>query len=492
MMAIESIIHATEVLSKLSAINIQDLLPHRCALEHTFDIIKNTLESIHSERSQTSPARSFSSETPSTTPSVPRPEPHAGRDTERNDLSEDTREDIASDLKSLSRALSDCKQSQKIKEYLCSTDLDPINYSGGDWTQEDPRVVDIQFCSRTCSLDSKFRRGLAQRSLAIEFDNWERAEYQSSRVSELHQDPDMADYKQNGHIHEFLQSNADRFKDRNSTLHGIKHGIRLLVFELIFGHAGVSAILVLFYSHFRGVKYKNHIELKSLILESPWQSLAIHKSSWLEDCQHRYDTRSVTWRVWQNIWGATEGGREPQWPPAQCRHSIDEPISLSEQRHVATESQTSQERESNVSMPRILADETQSLEPQVAGPIEATTVAIDSQQIATHRQLAAPSVGGSSVDMRPAVQNASFRGPDPLYSGSIHSFNPLDYSNLLADSDSERISQEISSTGFVFNPLDYPNLPPPLPDPDVEFVFNPLNYPGIPSDPQNGDLENRL
>lgn len=294
-MAIESIIHATEVLSRLSAISIQELLPHRCALEHTLHIIENTLECILSQSSPSSSAESSSSEpSPSTRSPVSPQETHASVETERNDLSGNDRKDIASDLKPLSRAFSDCKQFQKIKRYLCSADLDPISYLGDDWTQEDPRVVDIRFCSRPNSLNLKFRRGLAQRSLALEYDNWERATFQSSRVSELHQDPKMSDKKQSGHGHiqEFLQLNANRFKDQNSTLHGIKHGIRLLVFELIYGYPGVSAILILFYSHFRSVKYGNHIGLKSLIFEEPgWHSLAIQKSSWLEDCQCRYNGR---------------------------------------------------------------------------------------------------------------------------------------------------------------------------------------------------------
>lgn len=172
----------------------------------------------------------------------------------------------------------------------------------------------------------------------------------------------------------------------------------------------------------------------------------------------------------------------------------DEPILLSGQRHITAETQASQERESTTSMSRILTDKTLCLEHRVASPVEAIPVAIDNHQIPVRGQLRE----NGTAEMRPVVQSTSLHGSDTSYSGSVHSFNPLDYPNLLADFDLERSSQGISSNpGFIFNPLDYPSLLSPLPDPgiitpDTGFVFNPLNYPSIPSDPPNGNLESSV
>ncbi len=50
---------------------------------------------------------------------------------------------------------------------------------------EDPRVADLQLHSRRPSLEARFRRGLSQRSLAIEFTEWEYCTYGWSRVGAL-------------------------------------------------------------------------------------------------------------------------------------------------------------------------------------------------------------------------------------------------------------------------------------------------------------------
>jgi len=155
--------------------------------------------------------------------------------------------------------------------------------------EEDPRVIDLRLSSsRNTSFDVKFRRGLSQRSLAAEYNEWEKATFNTSRIFELSQDPEKSDDRK-GHIDDFLQDNTHRFKDQNSTRHGIKHGIRLLVFETIYGHVGVSAILILVYSAFRSVQYKEHFFMKRSLEGTDWESLAKDKSSWLVQCQKQYD-----------------------------------------------------------------------------------------------------------------------------------------------------------------------------------------------------------
>lgn len=47
---------------------------------------------------------------------------------------------------------------------------------------EDPRVVDLQMDGSHLSPETKFREGLSQRSLAIEFSRWEIWEIKSQRA----------------------------------------------------------------------------------------------------------------------------------------------------------------------------------------------------------------------------------------------------------------------------------------------------------------------
>lgn len=299
MSEIEAIVQAIHVLSRVSAVNIQDLVPYQTKLEDTLCILQRSLEAIRHQSSQVVD-RSASSPLPNTP--ISSSDPPFPRNCARNSISQQSTssvdeisnsisggsENLGSEVRQLLQALADSKRSKKIVDYLSSAS-DPVNGSRDDWTQEDPRVVDIVLCSGTRSLDASFRRGLGQRSLAMEYEEWEEKTFKTSRVSELHRDSSAAE-DHIGHINQFIEANSLRFKDKNTTSHGIKHGIRLLVFERTYGHAGVSAILILVYSRFRKVKYKHHFLLKQLIHRSPlWDSLARDKSSWLVQCQGRYD-----------------------------------------------------------------------------------------------------------------------------------------------------------------------------------------------------------
>ena len=85
------------------------------------------------------------------------------------------------------------------------------------------------------------------------------------------------------------------------------------------------------------------------------------------------------------------------------------------------------------------------------------------------------------VDIPPISHNQQLLNPNLSNAESINVFNPLDYPNLLADTQLPSDSQFPN----VFNPLDYPNIVPGIQNPPATRfpdVFNPLNYPSIPSD----------
>lgn len=85
-----------------------------------------------------------------------------------------------------------------------------------------------------------------------------------------------------GHMEQFLDVNAHRFQDRNTTLHGLKHSMRLLVFKSIYYRcAGVSSILILVYSAFRSVKYKDLPDLEVFLKNLAWCLFVREKSLWL-------------------------------------------------------------------------------------------------------------------------------------------------------------------------------------------------------------------
>lgn len=161
------------------------------------------------------------------------------------------------------------------------------NFAGG-WYVKDPRLVDCQ--TSPPNYEQKLRRILSQRSMAMEYDFWERENFKTSRVDSISQDVAVA--ADPGHIAEFVESNFE-IDDANTATHGIKHGIRLLVFERIYGVTGTSAIFMFIFTTFRSVKYESFPTLKHRLLEEEfWKEVVKHASSSLIQSQEQYDGKS--------------------------------------------------------------------------------------------------------------------------------------------------------------------------------------------------------
>ncbi|CAG8205289.1 unnamed protein product [Penicillium salamii] len=326
MINLSAIVEAIQILSRLDTISTQDLIPYRSTLEQTLRIIEKKLDTIPSESSRSETSLQHFSQQP--TPATPitcsgsfacsgtscATHSSVEETGENNDTTEEASE--ALDVQRLMGALHGARRSEKVFKYL-SSQSDPLAQNGDDWVQEDPRVVDIRLCNRGCSLDACFRRGLGQRSLAMEFDEWEREVFGTSRVSRRSLDPKAID-DNIGLINRFLAQNSVPFRNKESASHGIRDGIRLLVFERIYGHVGVSAILILLFTLFREVKYGSFAALKRLLQETgAWHNLAKDKSSWLTACQIRYDARHTMWQKFQGTLGCEISGILPHTIPTQ-------------------------------------------------------------------------------------------------------------------------------------------------------------------------------
>ncbi|KAL8668516.1 MAG: hypothetical protein Q9168_006856 [Polycauliona sp. 1 TL-2023] len=159
------------------------------------------------------------------------------------------------------------------------------------WMNDDPRVVDLQIAGgRQSSPTTKLRRGLSQRSLASEFDDWEKNTYGTSKVKERASNPLVEPSRKLGHIAEFLDNNKDRFHNIPAARAGIEHGIKLLISETLLVGVGFSAILVFQYSRFRKIKFEELDGLKDAIKDSDRiKKLAEQKADWFDHCQRDYN-----------------------------------------------------------------------------------------------------------------------------------------------------------------------------------------------------------
>lgn len=176
---------------------------------------------------------------------------------------------------------------EKCLSKLCHKDVasEPV------WRNDDPRVVDLQIAGDSKpSANTKFRRGLSQRSLAIEFDDWERKTHDASILRERATNPSVEPSRKLGHITEFLNANKRRFNNPVAARGGIEHGLKLLVSETLLGGIGYSAILIFHYGKFRAVKYAEFNNLKDAIKKSDSiKKLAEQKADWFGQCQSIYN-----------------------------------------------------------------------------------------------------------------------------------------------------------------------------------------------------------
>ncbi|OQD70102.1 hypothetical protein PENANT_c275G07661 [Penicillium antarcticum] len=463
MINISAIVEAIQILSRLGAISTQDLIPYRTTLEQTLRIIEKTLDTIPSEapRSETSLQHSSQQPTPTTSITCSETPPSSGTSCatqssveetgENNDTTEEASE--ALDAQRLMDALHGARRSEKVFKYL-SSHRDPHAQNGDDWVQEDPRVVDIRLCNRGCSLDACFRRGLGQRSLAIEFDKWEREVFGTSPVSGRSLDPEAID-DNSGLINRFLAQNAISFKNKESASHGIRDGIRLLVFERIYGHVGVSAILILLFTLFRDVKYGSFVALKHLLRKSgAWHDLAKDKSSWLTACQIRYDApreRSVPLAISELINQDSE--------PRPLTHSRNTETDMSSARSHSTEAAA------------YLTRQIQPVFEHESGVLELRTRYDMDQVPPNFNQCDYETIRGLSqdetLDMNLGAQFDTGRIPP--------AFNQFDYGTIPSVSQDETVDMDLGAqfdTGRIppaFNQFDYGTIPSVSQDETVDM-----------------------
>ncbi|KAL9613098.1 MAG: hypothetical protein Q9167_002355 [Letrouitia subvulpina] len=152
------------------------------------------------------------------------------------------------------------------------------------WVDDDPRVVDIQVASLESTSVQRFRRGLSQRSLALQFDSWEKATYQKSTIDERMKDLGF----KHRVIKRFL--NDSRIRDKKVAHMGIRHGIKLLICERLLGGAGYTAILIFKYRDMHFLRYEHlHKFVHAIQSSEAIVKVADQQAQLLNRCQSDYE-----------------------------------------------------------------------------------------------------------------------------------------------------------------------------------------------------------
>jgi hypothetical protein len=321
MVSTEEILRASELLSDVSNVNLNDLLPHRDKLQDALRNLQRILDDAQCELPACHPIQ------PSTQ-SLNHPQKAVEDNQSSLNQTQAAVGDNQSSLNQTQAAVGDNQSSskktkkvaggnpssknsvpatskllatlednkEKIIKYLSNEDLSYGGWEGEDWKKEDPRIVDLQIGKKSKDTwGTKVQKCLSRQSLVKEFTSWEQKTYRYSTVEEIAReltDDCSKNNRSDGHITGFLELNKHRFLNQNTAMMGIKQGIRERSFTKYFGHEGMILVLAMAPRKFRGVKYSEFHLLKEQFGLSSWASVAARNTPSFQRRLRAYDGRS--------------------------------------------------------------------------------------------------------------------------------------------------------------------------------------------------------
>lgn len=182
------------------------------------------------------------------------------------------------------------KSQGKIEKYTTQNTAQQAVRSEVDWTKVDLRVHDMQLGDKKQNDKTKFRKGLAERSLALEFHNWEMKEFGESKLSKLVEDITSFKDKMDGNIQKFMAYSGIPAID--CVNRGIQHGTKLLFVERLLGSPSVSVILFFAFGKFRNTVYPELPQLVDLMKGHAWTArFTADIEDWFSDCCGYYSSK---------------------------------------------------------------------------------------------------------------------------------------------------------------------------------------------------------
>jgi hypothetical protein len=156
-----------------------------------------------------------------------------------------------------------------------------------DWADVDPRVRDVRLGASRHDDKTKFRKGLGERSLALQYHEWEMEEFGSSRLSKLRKDPEDSKNISDSQIANFISTHG--LPKTRCVEKAIQHGTKLLLLEHLVGKSTTSAVLFFAFGKFRDVNYPDMKDLAASMLADGWIAKLVQDAApWFEDCQTSY------------------------------------------------------------------------------------------------------------------------------------------------------------------------------------------------------------
>lgn len=161
-----------------------------------------------------------------------------------------------------------------------------------DYRKDDTRLLDIRLCSPKRAED-RFRKGLGERSLAVQFNEWEAGKYNYSRLTDIYCNLQLGDGTSESRAPEFARTFS--LPDDNVVLSAIRRGTKLLLFERLTGEVCYTPILIFNSHRFHRIRYSDLSRLrKSFISSKELTSLAQSSAGWFRQCCRKYEGKACS------------------------------------------------------------------------------------------------------------------------------------------------------------------------------------------------------
>lgn len=182
------------------------------------------------------------------------------------------------------------KTRKKIEEYIKQSAEQAV-IRKTELKDLDIRLLDVEWAEAHRDDHTRFRKGLGERSLGLQYHEWERQTFQRSKLD------DLCDGTENhntgeGNIAKFIKAHG--FPEKSYVKKAIRSGTRLLLLEHYTGTECASAVVSFAPTQFRDVNNPDLEDLAASLKENAWiASLMQNIAQWIKDCRAIYDGQKV-------------------------------------------------------------------------------------------------------------------------------------------------------------------------------------------------------
>ncbi|OJD24651.1 hypothetical protein ACJ73_03987 [Blastomyces percursus] len=182
---------------------------------------------------------------------------------------------------------------EKIVKFFTNNSANIIESVLAPLAVEDDRLHDIKTIvgKSKPTLNDRYIQCLAQRSLALEYNQWDLKRHQAggTRLDDVSKNASSAKSKKNGGF-TFYVKYVRRFDDSQTAYKALKRGVRQLMTEGKCEFAGIEVVIPFTYRYFDALSYD---ELHTFVLLLQQKTEILHTlkqaSSWVEDSQSIYN-----------------------------------------------------------------------------------------------------------------------------------------------------------------------------------------------------------